>query len=94
MMSEYQVQEAKYQSKRGSCKRESSEKANSHTLHHLKNNFHLNAQRGSPGYTVFGKVTNGWEVIEDIAGSDTSPRQGISAALPDIPVIILRARRL
>ena len=60
----------------------------------LKNNFHLNAQRGSPGYTVFGKVTNGWEVIEDIAGSDTSPRQGISAALPDIPVIILRARRL
>ena len=59
----------------------------------VKNNSQLNARGGRPGYAVFGQVVAGWEVVEDIELADTTGRRGISEAVPDIPIVILRARR-
>tara|TARA_A100001037_G_C15135053_1_gene630655 strand:+ start:703 stop:1263 length:561 start_codon:yes stop_codon:yes gene_type:complete len=60
----------------------------------IKNNSSLNPKRRRPGYTVFGKVTSGWDVIKRIATAKTKYKNGISEALPLDPIIILRARRL
>lgn len=58
----------------------------------LKNNSGLNASGNKPGYTVFGKVVSGMEVIEKIA---EEPR-GLYRAHPEAPnyaVRILSATR-
>ena len=68
--------------------------ASSQFFINVSDNSSLNARGGRAGYAVFGKVTQGWDVVEDIELSDTTGRPGISEAVPDIPVIILRARRL
>lgn len=59
----------------------------------LQNNASLNATETKPGYTVFGKVVAGIEVIEKIA---QEPR-GMHRALPEAPnyaVRILSAERI
>lgn len=52
----------------------------------LKNNSGLNATESKPGYTVFGKVVSGMEVIEKIA---QEPR-GIFKAFPEAPNYAIR----
>jgi len=59
----------------------------------VRNNPHLDGARGQPGYTVFGKVIGGWDVVQEIELADTSIKNGM-AAVPDAPIVILKARRL
>ena len=68
--------------------------ASSQFFINVSNNSSLNARGGRAGYAVFGKVTEGYDVVEDIELSDTTGKPGISEAVPDIPIVILRARRL
>lgn len=59
----------------------------------LANNSHLDASEEKPGYTVFGKVIEGMEVVDKIAAEP----QGLYRAYPNapnVPVRILKAERL
>ena len=58
-----------------------------------KDNPHLNAMPGRPGYTVFGKLTAGMDVAERIELTET----GIVAGLSDVPltpIVIETVRRV
>ncbi|MBI5497346.1 MAG: peptidylprolyl isomerase [Deltaproteobacteria bacterium] len=48
----------------------------------LKDNNFLDGQVGKPGYTVFGKVVKGMDVVDKIAAS----RTGNAGGMPDVPV--------
>jgi cyclophilin family peptidyl-prolyl cis-trans isomerase len=57
----------------------------------LDNNKHLNPSRKQPGYTVFGRVLSGMDVVESI----TREKRGMYRAYrdaPNMPVRILSAR--
>jgi peptidyl-prolyl cis-trans isomerase A (cyclophilin A) len=59
----------------------------------VKRNPHLDGSRGKPGYSVFGKVVAGWDVVEEIELSDTGIKAGMPA-VPDTPIVIKQASRL
>lgn len=59
----------------------------------VADNDFLNAGVRGPGYTVFGKVTEGMGVIDRIAGVDTRRVQGM-ADVPSSPVVIKSISRL
>jgi peptidyl-prolyl cis-trans isomerase A (cyclophilin A) len=59
----------------------------------LKDNDHLDWQPGRAGYTVFGQVVAGTNVVAAIELVDTHVEQGM-AAVPEQDVIITRATRL
>lgn len=59
----------------------------------VKDNGQLDAAPGRPGYTVFGKVIEGMNVVADIELSDTHLANGM-AGVPTVPIIIHRATRL
>lgn len=54
----------------------------------VENNDFLDAKPNKPGYTVFGRVTDGFDTIERIELSDTHLRKGM-AGVPEEPIIIL-----
>jgi len=59
----------------------------------VTNNPHLDAKPGQPGYTVFGRVVEGMDVVAAIEDVPT----GVRAGMPDVPtedVVIIKARRL
>jgi len=69
---------------RGTIAASRSEDPNSATsqfFFNLADNTHLDAQPGVPGYTVFGRVTAGLEVLDRIAASPT----GRAGGLDDVP---------
>lgn len=47
----------------------------------VKDNKFLDPKRGKPGYTVFGRVVDGMDVVEEIELADTH----IKASMPDVP---------
>jgi cyclophilin family peptidyl-prolyl cis-trans isomerase len=53
-------------------------------------NLRLNGMPGRPGYTVFGKVTQGMEVVDAISQVPTG-RQGRYQDVPTNPVVINKA---
>ena len=57
----------------------------------LRDNNHLDSTEGNPGYTVFGKVIDGFEVIEEIELQDTESREGFFG-LPASPVTIITTK--
>jgi peptidyl-prolyl cis-trans isomerase A (cyclophilin A) len=57
----------------------------------LRDNNHLDSTQGNPGYTVFGKVIDGFEVIEEIELQDTESREGLFG-LPVSPVTIIATK--
>ncbi len=66
--------------------------ANSQFFVNVENNDRLDPQKGRGGrwgYTVFGYVIEGMEVVDQIATSETSPQQGFPNA-PVIPIVIKR----
>lgn len=64
----------------------------------VNNNDHLDARPGQPGYTVFGEVVAGHDVVEEIELADTvnyDAGDGVRmAAVPETPIVITRAARL
>ena len=61
--------------------------ADSQFFINVKDNTHLDAQGQVPGYTVFGKVVNGMDVVDKIELVNTHLKRGM-AAVPEDPVII------
>lgn len=57
----------------------------------LRNNSNLDARKDKPGYTVFGKVISGMNVVDKIARQPTG-QAGIHKHLPKEPIRILSAR--
>ena len=57
----------------------------------LRDNNHLDSSEGNPGYTVFGKVIDGFGVIEEIELQDTESREGFFG-LPVSPVTIIATK--
>ena len=57
------------------------------------NNTHLDATPDGPGYSVFGRVISGRDVIETIELADTGISNGM-VAVPETPIVILATRRL
>lgn len=53
----------------------------------------LDAKPGRPGYTVFGKVVQGMQIIDKIKGQKVQPK-GMHRHVPVTPVVITSARRL
>ena len=51
------------------------------------------ADANSRGYTVFGRVVEGMEVLDGMRGVPTKPREGISEAVPLQPIIIQHAQQ-
>lgn len=54
----------------------------------VRDNPHLDADQGEPGYSVFGRVVDGMDVIETIELTDTHLRMGM-AAVPEQAIVIL-----
>jgi cyclophilin family peptidyl-prolyl cis-trans isomerase len=50
--------------------------------------------RGSWGYTVFGSVIEGMEVVDEIVNSKTGPAGKFSKDVPVVPVIIKKVSRI
>lgn len=59
----------------------------------VKDNGHLDAAGGQPGYTVFGRVSAGYEVVESIELVNTHLSHGM-AAVPTEQVVISSIIRL
>jgi cyclophilin family peptidyl-prolyl cis-trans isomerase len=59
----------------------------------LKDNDFLDHKRGNFGYAVFGRVTEGMDVIDKIAAVDTGRRHGFED-VPIEPVIMKSVRRI
>lgn len=59
----------------------------------VKDNEHLNARRGQPGYTVFGRVIDGMDVVTEIELTETTRRAGMSD-VPKTPIVIEDIERL
>ena len=59
----------------------------------VKDNAYLDAQRGRPGYTVFGRVVEGMDVVTEVELRDTHRRGGM-ADVPVENVVIQSATRL
>ena len=69
------------------------ESADSQFFINVNDNKHLDATPEQPGYTVFGTLTVGHEVAEDIELTDTGPVAG-KISVPLTPVVILSAKRV
>lgn len=67
--------------------------ASSQFFINTKHNPNLDATRGKPGYTVFGQVIAGMEVVAEIELVDTHLEGGMSG-VPEKDVVISRATRL
>jgi peptidyl-prolyl cis-trans isomerase A (cyclophilin A) len=59
----------------------------------VRRNPHLDGKRGAAGYAVFGKVIEGWDVVEEIELSDTGIKAGMPA-VPDTAIVINSATLL
>ena len=59
----------------------------------VKDNNHLDFREGTPGYTVFGFVTKGMDVVERIELIDTHLKKGMPA-VPEEPIIMASVKRI
>ena len=59
----------------------------------VRNNPHLDAAGGNAGYTVFGRVISGMDVVHEIELVNTHLKAGM-AAVPEEPVIIHKVSRI
>lgn len=67
--------------------------ANSQFFINVRNNPNLDADGSKAGYTVFGRVSGGMEVVDKIELVNTH-LQGGMAAVPEDPVVIEKVERL
>ncbi len=59
----------------------------------LKDNKSLNSSRAGWGYTVFGYVIDGMDVVDAIASVRTGPQGRFSSDVPIVPIVIKKAYR-
>ena len=59
----------------------------------VKDNTHLDAQPGKPGYAVFGRVIGGMEAVNQIELVNTHLKRGM-VAVPEDPIIISSIERV
>jgi len=67
--------------------------ANTQFYINVADNAHLNAQRGQPGYTVFGRVVDGMEVVTEIELADTTRKAGM-VGVPERAILVEDVERL
>jgi peptidyl-prolyl cis-trans isomerase A (cyclophilin A) len=67
--------------------------ADSQFFLNVAENPHLDATPGNPGYTVFGQIVGGAEVVEQIELVNTHLKAGM-AAVPEEPVVIISIQRI
>jgi cyclophilin family peptidyl-prolyl cis-trans isomerase len=67
--------------------------ADSQFFINVKDNTHLDGNGDQPGYTVFGQVVSGYDVVEQIELVDTHLSHGM-AAVPEEPVVIKTIQRV
>lgn len=67
--------------------------ANAQFFINLKNNKTLNPDPDHWGYTVFGNVISGMDVVDKIAAVPTGPQGNLSQDVPQIPIIVNKASR-
>jgi len=67
--------------------------ANTQFFINVADNTHLNAKPDQPGYAVFGRVTDGMDVVTEIELSDTTRKAGM-AGVPEQPIVIESAEQL
>lgn len=75
------------------ARHEDPDSATSQFYINLGDNSNLDARQGKPGYTVFGKVTSGMEVVNAIANVEVEPLDELTH-LPLEPVRILSIREI
>ena len=68
--------------------------ANSQFYINLKDNRSLDAKYGRLGYTVFGKVISGMDVVDAIGKVQVGTVQGVGETVPVNPVVIQKIRRI
>ena len=68
--------------------------ANSQFYINLSDNRSLDAKYGRLGYTVFGKVISGMEVVDEIGKVPVAPVQGLGETVPVNPVVIQMIRKI
>ena len=68
--------------------------ASSQFFVNLTDNPALDATRREPGYTVFGRVIEGMEVIDEISTLPTGPQGGFSGDVPDPLIAVDSVSRL
>ncbi|HEX7037407.1 MAG TPA: peptidylprolyl isomerase [Pseudomonadales bacterium] len=59
----------------------------------VEDNEHLNARPGQPGYTVFGRVVEGMDVVTEIELAETTRKAGMPD-VPKVPIVIEDIERL
>ncbi len=62
--------------------------ANAQFFINLVDNVRLNAGKGRWGYTVFGFVIEGMDVVDEIAAVRTGPQGTFKSDVPQVPIII------
>lgn len=72
---------------------EDPDSADSQFYINVDDNTRLDATPGQPGYSVFGRVIDGMDVVTEIELVDAG-RQGEFVGVPETPVVIERAYRL
>jgi len=60
----------------------------------LKDNDTLNAKGDQPGYTVFGHIVQGEDVLDRIGAAPTANKGGALAQAPREPILIIKAKRI
>ena len=59
----------------------------------VENNNSLNPEKDPWGFTVFGVVIEGLEIVDLIANVRTGPRGELSGDVPNVPIVINKASR-
>lgn len=59
----------------------------------VKNNNSLNPEKDHWGFTVFGVVIEGMEIVDLIANVRTGPRGELAEDVPNVPIVIKKASR-
>lgn len=67
--------------------------ANTQFYINVADNAHLNAQPGEPGYTVFGRVVDGMDVVTEIELADTTRKAGM-VGVPERAILVEDVERL
>ncbi|SDZ89027.1 peptidylprolyl isomerase [Microbulbifer marinus] len=75
------------------ARKEDPDSATSQFFINLKHNDHLDAAEDKPGYTVFGQVIEGMDVVEKIVEEPRGLYRTFPQA-PNVPVRILNAKRI